>query len=636
MEKIFDQHVEKKAMTSTILKNSFKLYIDHFDPERLYLLEDEVRPYQEISNSEMLRMMAQYRTSDLSRYEKLNDVIQKAIIRARGYRKNIKNNPETLFHDSNRTATQLDWGEHDSKRAFSKDFNELRKRIRDHIADFIHVEKRRFGDSIIQRHQDQTLRIYENYLRDHENQYLFLDAQDRTLLAVQKENLFVMHVLKALARSLDSHTTFLNPTEAYDMRVRLEKGFQGIGVVLKQTPEGIFVTRLIEGAPAKESGLVKVNDQIVEINGTNVQNEALDRLTKRLRKNPGSTISLVLKRKIHDGYRHVDKLFHVKLKSELITVNEGRVETNYETFGNGIIGILKLNSFYKGQAGISSEKDMKEAIRKLDRQGNLRGLIIDLRENSGGFLTQAIEVVGLFITNGVVVVSKYSNGEERYYRDMDSTDYFDGPIIILTSKLTASAAEIVAQALQDYGVAIVVGDEQTYGKGTIQSQTVTTGEGSSYFKVTVGKYYSVSGKTPQINGVKADIVVPSQFNLDEIGEEFLEYPLNHDTITPSYQDTLSDIEPRIKPWYMRYYIPTLQQREVHWKEMLPTLKKNSEYRIAQNKNYQLFLNGKLDTDDDLNEDKPKNYGVDDLQLQEAINIVKDMVMLQSRQFAHQE
>ena len=155
---------------------------------------------------------------------------------------------------------------------------------------------------------------------------------------------------------------------------------------------------------------------------------------------------------------------------------------------------------------------------KLKSQGNLRGLILDLRSNSGGFLSQAVKVAGLFISDGVIVISKYSNGEEKFYRDVDGKTVYDGPLVVLTSKATASAAEIVAQALQDYGVALVVGDEHTYGKGTIQTQTVTDNRSTSYFKVTVGKYYTVSGHTPQKEGVKADIVVPGRWSKEKIGE----------------------------------------------------------------------------------------------------------------------
>ncbi|MBA3816020.1 MAG: carboxy terminal-processing peptidase, partial [Parachlamydiaceae bacterium] len=224
------------------------------------------------------------------------------------------------------------------------------------------------------------------------------------------------------------------------------------------------------------------------------------------------------------------------------------------------------------------------------------------------------------------VVSKYFNGEEHYYRDMDGKISYDGPLIILTSKVTASAAEIVAQTLQDYGVAIIVGDVRTYGKGTIQSQTVTDNQGAAYFKVTVGKYYTVSGKTPQIQGVKADVVVPSQFVHDSIGEEYLEYALKPDMIAASFEDSLTDVPATLKSWYLRYYTPTMQHQKHLWQSMIPELKKNSQFRIANNKNYQDFLMGSS-----ARSLPSRRASVEDLQMTEAVNVAKDMVNLKVKQ-----
>jgi len=277
---------------------------------------------------------------------------------------------------------------------------------------------------------------------------------------------------------------------------------------------------------------------------------------------------------------------------------------------------------------------VQKAIDQLEKKGNLKGVILDLRDNRGGFLTQAIKVAGLFITNGVVVISKYADGEERYYRDLDGKVSYEGPLIVLTSKITASAAEIVAQALQDYGVALVVGDEHTYGKGTIQTQTVTDNTSASYFKVTVGKYYTVSGKTPQKDGVSVDIVAPSHWEHIEVGEKYAN-TVEADKISEYFDDPLKDIKAELKPWFLKYYIPKLQHRTSIWRDLLPTLQKNSQYRIANNKNYQYYIKGGQDMTQDIEDlewsakESNMNGGQDDLQLQEAINIIKDMSILRS-------
>lgn len=503
MKQIFDQHVDKKNITAAIIKNSFKVYIDQFDPERIYLLESEVRPFLQMKDSEVTRFMQDYQNSKFVEYSTLNDIIQKAIARAREIRSSIENSYVShLFQKSESFPSdgQEEWSDPDLNRPFAANEKELTNRITKEIIQFIASERKRYGPAYIAEREAQTIRLFERQARGHENQYLFVKENGQPMNDAEKQNAFAMHVLKSLANSLDAHTTVLNPTEAYDMRIRLEKEMQGIGVALQPAANGFLITEIIKNGPAAKSGQVKVNDVLIGINGNSVSNLSLNTVMETLKGKPGSSVTLLLKRTAMEHGEPVEKTVSVPLVREEIEIDEDRARWSYQIFDGGIIGIIKLDTFYQGENGITSENDVREAINQLDKKGNLRGLILDLRENSGGFLSQAVKVAGLFITNGVIVISKYFNGEEHFYRDMDGKVSYDGPLIVLTSKATASAAEIVAQALQDYGVAIVVGDEHTYGKGTIQSQTVTENQASAFFKVTVGKYYTVSGKTPQFEG----------------------------------------------------------------------------------------------------------------------------------------
>ncbi|MFO0448551.1 MAG: S41 family peptidase, partial [Pseudomonadota bacterium] len=238
------------------------------------------------------------------------------------------------------------------------------------------------------------------------------------------------------------------------------------------------------------------------------------------------------------------------------------------------------------------------------------------------------------ISNGVIVISKYFNGEEHFYRDIDGKTYYSGPLVVLTSRATASAAEIVAQALQDYGVAIVVGDESTYGKGTIQNQTVTSEQnGLPQFKVTVGKYYTVSGKTPQLEGVKADIVIPSIYSQEHLGEQYLEFTVPNDTIPNEYADDLSDIPNSLRAWYLRYYVPTLQHQAFFWHNALPQLRTESAKRLSSNSDYQYYLRR-------IQEKRPMTFFKKnkegrstpvDFQKDEGVAIVKDMIDLEAQE-----
>lgn len=586
MNQIMQQHVEKKEMSNAIIKKAFAIYIDQFDPDRSYLLNSEVQPFLQMTDQEAAAVLAQYKQNDFTTFEKLNGAIQQSIKRARDYRKNLELDKSVFVdrHTKNNANREAD-----GKLSFAKSQSELNSRIRDQIVKFVDSERRRYGQAQVLRNESQLMSFYEKEVRNHEDSYLTTNENGQPLPPEVRENLFVLHVLKALASSLDAHTTFFNSAEAYDMKVRLEKEFQGVGITMQEKANGVYVTALVDNGPAAKSGQVKLNDQVLAIDGKPITGEAFEKIMEMIRGKAGTPVTLLLQRQEIVNNRPVSKQLTVTLTREELTVNEDRVDVSYEKFGNGIVGKITLHSFYQSDKGISSEKDVKAAIKQLQQVGNLRGLVLDLRENSGGFLNQAVKVAGLFISNGIIVISKYSNGDEKFYRDMDSSLAYDGPLIVLTSKATASAAEIVAQALQDYGVAVVVGDEHTYGKGTIQSQTVTDNHGGSFFKVTVGKYYTVSGKTPQITGVKSDIIVPSQYNQENIGEEFLEYPLHPDVIQSAFDDKLKDIDPSLKPWYLRYYTPSMQHKKDNWDAMLPVLKKNSEYRLAHNKNFQMFL-----------------------------------------------
>lgn len=636
MQQIFDQHVNEKQISQKVIKHSLRIYIDQFDPYRIYLLQSEVKPYYELSDVEAAEDVNKYNQGNFDYFKKLNDMIQKAIVRAREIRASLEQNPEQFFiEESKNKIISSEQEDPDLKTGFATNLPDLKQRIKNHLQRFVNEEKAKYGSAKINQNKEKTLGIYNRYFASQEDSYLFQDSKGQPLLPSQQENLFTLHILKALANSLDAHTTFYNNAEAYDVKVRLEKEFQGVGIVMEQTPDGsVVIKQLMDGGPAAKSGLIKIGDQIISIDGKALANIPLNKVMEMIRGKNGTSLDLQVKRKIEENNQKIEKLFDVKLQRAAITINDDRAKASFEKFGNGIIGKITLNSFYHGDNGVSSSIDVRNAIADLKRKGNLKGLILDLRDNSGGFLTQAIQIAGLFITNGIVVISKYSNGTEHFYRDMDNQTAYKGPLIILTSKATASAAEIVAQALQDYGVALVVGDDHTYGKGTIQSQTVTDENASSFFKVTIGEYFTPSGRTPQINGVISDIIVPGKLSEERLGEKYLEYTLPAATIDPEFKDDLSDVDSSLKSWYLRYYYPTLQPKIELWQALLPTLKKNSQYRLDHNKNYQAFLKQikgmKVDVSENEDEPAKTDFGVDDLQMTEAVNIVKDMILLHSQ------
>lgn len=266
-------------------------------------------------------------------------------------------------------------------------------------------------------------------------------------------------------------------------------------------------------------------------------------------------------------------------------------------------------------------------------RGNLLGLVIDLRENSGGFLRQAIKVSELFIDKGIIVISKYSQGKMSYAANLKENAFYKGPLVLLLSKASASAAEIFAQALQDYGVALIAGDDRSYGKGSMQHQTLTDPSARFFFKVTVGRYYTASGRSPQIQGVQTDIAVPTRYFPYRIGERYLAFPLAKDHLSFDLFQALKKVRQGGDSIFPSLLVPYLKPRESKWRKMLPTLMANSSKRITKDLNFQLFLTkGKLLQMQRGRElfSPETSVGQGDLQMEEALMIVKDIISIDQK------
>lgn len=623
MDRFFTFHIENKQLNTTIVRRSMKLYIEHFDPERAYLLHREIKPFLEMSEARALEVLNRLERNDYSDFFALNRVIQKSITRAQRIRQNLQNQliKANLSDESPKMIPP-------SK--YSRTEKELFQRQRNRMVRFYLYHEARTQLGSLER-KAKVYHLFERKAQRIENNYLFLSSERSLLSPERVEYLLTLRILKAFAKSLDTHSSFFSPEEAFEMRMTLEKHFEGVGVVLAEGVDGVMIAEIIKGSPAELSGKIQINDLLVEINGEATNEVPFEEVLQMLKKTETNKLVLGFKRLEAENNR----FFRVPLLKRAIVMHNERIQIGYDKVDGGVIGKIKLHSFYESSGGISSEKDIKNAIQSFRQKGDLVGLVLDLRENSGGFLSQAVKVAGLFVSNGVIVISKYGQGEKHYLRNIASKAYFNGPLVILTSKMSASASEIVAQALQDYGVAVVVGDERTFGKGSIQYQTVTDAKADMFFKVTVGRYYTASGKSTQIDGVIADIVVPTQYAPYKIGEKYLDYPLPPDRVQSAFVDPLTDLDERARRLFQMRYLPHAQRVVSFWKKRLPELRKKSAYRLAHHPGFQKFKQ-KLVQISSRSGSLPPNT-VDeqiqmdqDLQMMEALNIVKDMIILESQ------
>jgi len=601
MDRILKYHFAYKEINHVIVKRTFKIYIQNFDVEKTYFTQSELDPYLNISEQTAVLIAKKIKNNDFSDFMKLNQIIEIAIKRSRLWREEAQNDISSLPIVKNYERAQ----------DFAKTEQELRCRHKKLLSHLIQHHSKNVAPS----QKNKVFALIDKRFHDLESHYC-----GENLTKVQKERILAINILKALSKSLDAHTAFFSEEEAQDMRMSLEKQFEGLGVVLTESVEGVQIAEIVKNSPAEKCKSIKINDIIVKIDNEPISNWSFEKVLAELKKKQELVFGL---KRINDDGR--EQFWSVKLKKMPIAMDEERLSYTYEKFSDGILGKIVIPSFYENEHGISTEKDLRTAIAELKKIGNLKGLILDLRQNSGGFLSQAVKVAGLFLKNGVVCVSKYSNGEVRYLRNLNGDAEYQGPLILLVSKLSASASEIVAQCLQEYGSALIVGDERTFGKGTIQYQTITDKNADIFFKVTIGKYYTVSGKTTQISGVIADIVVPTKFFSYNLGERYLEYSLEADEIESSYEDQLLDLEGNTKKWFEKNYLPTTQKVISFWKKMLPELKHNSEYRLANNEKFQEFL--RVQKQKTILSMYDNSTVAEDLQLNEAINILKDMIIM---------
>lgn len=588
-------------MTNELMKRSILLYIKQFDSEYCYLSQEDIHEYLKPSDEQLTKWVKQFEAKNYAPFFLLNEKIIASIEQARNWRRDWIYDKDQTIADA-KLINNPKLGNHDFVLAQA----DVKERHYQLFINLVASQMKRTEHRRSIGKEKKLLLLCDKQLRFLETGY-----------HEGEEKIFVK-LLKAMAPSLDAHTAYYSPDEALSLRTQLEKGMCGIGVILQEGINGIEIREIVSGGPAEKSGELQIGDTILQVDRIPIVDVPFQRVLEIMRGNEGSSIELEIAR----GEEDAQQVQLITLRRAQITLNQQRVDISSVPVEGGIIGTITLHAFYEGADGVSSEEDLKAAIDQLRTQGPLRGLVLDFRENTGGFLSQAVKVSGLFMQSGIVAISKYFNQEIKYLRTLNRTAYYSGPLIILISKSSASAAEIVAQTLQDYGVALIVGDKSSFGKGTIQLQTVTDLKAEHYYKVTVGRYYTVSGKSTQIDGVQADLIVPTKYSFEEMGESYLDYPLESDRVPSAFYDQMEDVDLHLKKWVKQTYLNSKQPQIVRATWMTEQLRANSEKRLRSSRDFQAFLASPQHFDEDK-----------DLQLQECVNIVKDMIHLDKAVYA---
>lgn len=419
--------------------------------------------------------------------------------------------------------------------------------------------------------------------------------QLRTLSDFDSDDVFQIY-LTSLAHVYDPHSDYMGKPSLDNFNISMKLSLFGIGALLRSEDGYCKIQELMDG-PAKKSGQVKPNDKIIAVGqGTNapveVVDEPLKKVVELIRGPKGTEVRLTVvpveaadpsNRKIVSLIRDEIKLEDQEAKAKII-----EMPGENSTAKPRRLGMIDLPSFYADlesrQANRkSTTTDVAKLLKKL-KEENVEGVILDLRRNGGGSLEEAINLTGLFIKEGPVVQVKDSRGDRNVDSDTDPDIAYDGPLIVLTSRFSASASEILAGALQDYGRALIVGDSSTHGKGTVQTllnlgPLIRSTNNLGALKITIRKFYRASGSSTQLKGVVPDIILPSINNHAEIGEASLPNALPWDTVPAAKYEPVNAIPP-----------------------VLPELRKRSEARVTSDKDF-AFIREEIERFKKMKEEK---------------------------------
>jgi len=405
--------------------------------------------------------------------------------------------------------------------------------------------------------EDIVEKLTKRYTR---NQHIYHELDEQEVLEFY---------LTSLAHVYDPHTDYFNPRQADNFAIGMNLSLFGIGAVLQSDGEGYCKIAELKPGPASKSNKIKVNDRIVAIAQSNappvdVVDMNLNKIVQMVRGPKGTEVRLTMASADNTSDRWEVTLIREEIKLDDQAAKAKVIDLPDATGNKVRVGVIDLPSFYvpmdvgnnRRNGAVDTDphytsKDVARLVAKLKAE-NVKGIILDLRRNGGGSLEECVKLTGLFIKDGPVVQVNGPGGEPFIDEDDDPAIQYDGPLIVMTSRFSASASEILAGALQDYNRALIVGDLSTHGKGTVQQlnplrmwipeSEMTNNPGT--LKITKAKFYRASGASTQLKGVASDIVLPSKLNYaKDIGEAALENALPWDVVKSARYEKFNMVQP---------------------------------------------------------------------------------------------
>ncbi|NJC87512.1 MAG: PDZ domain-containing protein [Desulfuromonas sp.] len=529
-------HFSGKPIDNELSRGAFQLYLKQLDYQKRFLLDGEVRQIRAFE----LQIDDEILTGKLQLVPLAERLMAQGVKRAEAMVREILSQPFDF-------DIAEDYETDPEKLVFCRTDSELRERWRKDLkyrvlsrylllaedegfkAPSAIPKSKRVAieqlarEKVLKQHNDYFARLHQETVQDQYDRYL-----------------------NAFARAFDPHTSYMPPQSKEDFDISMRGSLEGIGATLRDDEGYIKVVKVVPGSAADRQGELQAEDIILSVaqgkgEPVDVSDMRLRDVVALIRGKKGSEVRLTVKRAGH-------KPMVIPIVRDVVVIEESFVKSTVidDPAGGRRYGYIRIPSFYRdfeesraGSGGRNSTNDVRAALTSLKRQG-IAGLVLDLRNNGGGALTDAVGVAGLFIDRGPIVQVRSSGGSTKVLDDQDATVEYSGPMIVLVNQFSASASEIVAGALQDYGRAVIVGGEHTHGKGTVQvimdlDEALTLRNMSRYqplgaLRLTTQKFYRISGESTQYRGVVPDIVLPDRQQNSKFGERYLDFSLPWDTI----------------------------------------------------------------------------------------------------------
>ncbi|QTE22072.1 carboxy terminal-processing peptidase [Polaribacter cellanae] len=522
-------HFVVKDMNDDFSEKVYKSFIDGLDPSKRYFTQEDLKEFSkykyEIDN--------QLLKDDVSFYNLVYNRFSKKIKEAKLYYAAILAKP---FNFNKKEVIDVDY----EKVPFAKNESELidywRKQLK--LSTLSRIQnKLEKQENKLKKDKNYKTKSFKEF--EKEARADVLKNMDELYLRIEElehEDWFSTF-LNSIVGAFDPHTTYMAPRIKERFDQDMSGKLEGIGARL--SPKGIYteIFELVSGGPAWKQGDLEKGDIILEVaqgdkEPVDIVGMRLDDAIKFIKGKKGTEVRLTVKKKL-DGSTKIISIIRDVVELEETFVKSTIVQKNGKKYG--LIDLPRFYIDFSDSNARNSAKDMEKEIERLKSEG-VSGLLIDLRNNGGGSLKTAIEIAGLFITEGPVVQVKYRGQDPIVKNDVDPKMQWDGSVVVLVNELSASASEIFAAAMQDYGRAVIIGGNQTYGKGTVQSLIPINNfypkfkDDLGAIKMTIQKFYRVNGGSTQIEGVYSDIAMPDRYSYMKYGERDLEGALAWDKV----------------------------------------------------------------------------------------------------------